>query len=216
MPLILGFVELLGGVLLLTSGITTASFAQIVKGQARDVLDANQPQIPSSSTTPATAAQVNQATGATVPAGQQTTGAPLNTGNIKNAVGDEGTQSFPTYVGKAIAGGGFAADPGTGQTEGNLPIITADLDALGRSLGETIVGISGYRTPAHSVAVGGSAADPHTLGNAEDIGVNSNLRSSAASIPEKVLAAFGLWRPFDPTDDPNNSEVNHIELLGMS
>lgn len=150
------------------------------------------------------------------PAGQRTTGSVLNTGNIKNALGDEGTQSFPTWTGKPIAGGGFAAASGTQQTEGNLPTITADLNALGQSLGETIVGISGYRSPAHSVAVGGSATDPHTQGNAEDIGVNSELRSSAASIPEKVLAAFGLWRPFDPTDDPSNAEVNHVELIGQS
>lgn len=108
---------------------------------------------------------------------------------------------------------GFVADPGTQQTEGELPLITAQLNALGKALGVTIYGISGYRTPAHSVAVGGYADDPHTKGLAEDIGVNSLLRSGAAQISEPELARFGLYRPFDPSDDPNNTEVNHVQLI---
>jgi hypothetical protein len=108
---------------------------------------------------------------------------------------------------------GFIADPGTSQIEGQLPVITAELNALGKALGVTIYGISGYRSPAHSVAVGGFADDPHTQGKAEDIGVNSLLRSSAAQIPEAQLARFNLYRPFDPGDDPNNSEVNHVQLI---
>jgi len=111
------------------------------------------------------------------------------------------------------SGPGFVADPGTSQTEGELPELTARLNALGKALGVTIYGISGYRTPAHSVAVGGYADDPHTKGLAEDIGVNSLLRSSAAQISEAELARFGLYRPFDPSDDPNNTEVNHIQML---
>jgi hypothetical protein len=110
-------------------------------------------------------------------------------------------------------GWGFVADPGTVQDVGQLPIITRDLNALGIALHVTIDGISGYRTPAHSVAVGGYADDPHTKGEAEDIGVNSLLRSSAAQISEADLAKFGLYRPFDPTDDPNNTEVNHVQLI---
>jgi hypothetical protein len=108
---------------------------------------------------------------------------------------------------------GFIADPGTSQAQGELPQLTAALDALGKSLGVTIYGISGYRSPAHSVAVGGFANDPHTQGKAEDIGVNSLLRSSAAQISEAQLARFGLYRPFDPSDNPNNSEVNHVQLI---
>jgi Peptidase M15 len=108
---------------------------------------------------------------------------------------------------------GFIADPGTSQTQGELPTLTAALNSLGKALGVTIYGISGYRSPAHSVAVGGFANDPHTQGKAEDIGVNSLLRSSAAQISEAELARFGLYRPFDPSDDPNNPEVNHIQLI---
>jgi hypothetical protein len=111
------------------------------------------------------------------------------------------------------SGPGFVPDPGTSQTQGQLPTLTARLDALAKSLGVVIYGISGYRTPAHSVAVGGYADDPHTRGQAEDIGVNSLLRSSAAQITEAQLARFGLYRPFDPSGDPTNSEVNHIQLI---
>jgi hypothetical protein len=113
----------------------------------------------------------------------------------------------------ASSGPGFVADPGTSQTEGQLPILTSRLNALAIWLHITIYGISGYRTPAHSVAVGGYADDPHTKGEAEDIGVNSLLRSSAAQISEAELARFGLYRPFDPTDNPGNTEVNHIQLI---
>jgi hypothetical protein len=111
---------------------------------------------------------------------------------------------------------GFVADPGTIQTVGQLPVLTARLDQLARSLGVVIYGISGYRTPAHSVAVGGFANDPHTKGEAEDIGVNSLLRSSAAQISEAQLGRYGLYRPFDPSDDPGNTEVNHVQLIPSS
>ncbi len=113
----------------------------------------------------------------------------------------------------AVRAPGFVADPGTTQNVGQLPVLTARLDALGKALHVTIYGISGYRTPAHSVAVGGFANDPHTKGVAEDIGVGSLLRSSAAQISEATLARFGLYRPFDPSDDPNNTEVNHVQLI---
>ena len=111
------------------------------------------------------------------------------------------------------SGPGFVADPGTSQTEGQLPVLTARLDQLAKALGVVIYGISGYRTPAHSVAVGGFANDPHTRGEAEDIGVNSLLRSSAARITEAQLGQYGLYRPFDPSDNPGNTEVNHIQLI---
>jgi hypothetical protein len=108
---------------------------------------------------------------------------------------------------------GFVADPGTVQTVGQLPALTARLDQLAKALRIVIYGISGYRTPAHSVAVGGFADDPHTKGEAEDIGVNSLLRSSAAQISEAELAQYGLYRPFDPSDNPGNIEVNHVQLI---
>lgn len=103
---------------------------------------------------------------------------------------------------------GFTPDPGTVQTGGDLPTLTSRLNALGKYLGVTIFGISGARTPAHSVAVGGSADDPHVQHKAEDIGVGSQLRSSASGISETVLNKFGLTRPF-----AGAAEVNHIQLL---
>lgn len=111
------------------------------------------------------------------------------------------------------SGPGFVADPGTIQSAGQLPVLTARLDQLAKALDVVIYGISGYRTPAHSVAVGGFADDPHTKGEAEDIGVNSLLRSSAAQISESQLARYGLYRPFDPSDNPSNTEVNHVQLI---
>jgi hypothetical protein len=39
------------------------------------------------------------------------------------------------------------------------------------------------------------------------------LRSSAAQISEADLERFGLYRPFDPSGDANNTEVNHIQLI---
>jgi hypothetical protein len=46
--------------------------------------------------------------------------------------------------------------------------------------------------------------------------VDSLLRSSAARISETELAKFGLYRPFDPSDSPDNTEVNHVQLLPSS
>src|ERR1700729_101393 len=111
---------------------------------------------------------------------------------------------------------GFVADPGTIQDGGQHPELTGQLNALGKALDVTIYGISGYRTPAHSVAVGGYADDPHTKGEAEDIVVNSLLRSSAAQISEPELARYGLYRPFDPSDSPDNTEVTHTQLIPAS
>jgi hypothetical protein len=131
---------------------------------------------------------------------------------ILNLCGGATSSAFAQPIVKG-SGPGFVPDPGTQQTQGQLPVLTARLNQLAKALGVVIYGISGYRTPAHSVAVGGFADDPHTKGLAEDIGVNSLLRSSAAQITEAELARFGLYRPFDPSGDPNNSEVNHIQLI---
>lgn len=106
---------------------------------------------------------------------------------------------------------GFTADPGTQQSEGVLPTLTSRLNTLAKRLGVTIFGISGYRTPAHSVAVGGFADDPHTQAKAEDIAVNSQERASAGIITESQLESVGLTRPF-----AGAQEVNHIQLLGSS
>jgi hypothetical protein len=106
-----------------------------------------------------------------------------------------------------MSGYGFYWDPGKASTVGVEPEIARRLDALAKSLHLRIYGISGYRTPARSVAVGGFPNDPHTQGRAIDIGVNGQLRASAAQLTDQELANFGLVRPF-----PGAAEVNHIQL----
>lgn len=96
---------------------------------------------------------------------------------------------------------GFFPAPGTNYTKGQEPAIAAALRRMGHALKLRLIGISGYRTPAHSVAVGGFADDPHTRGEASDTG-------GAENIPESTLERFGLTRPF-----AGAREANHIQLL---
>lgn len=103
---------------------------------------------------------------------------------------------------------GFVADPGTDFSSGDERTIAQRLDLLAKRLGITIHGISGARTPGHSVAVGGYANDPHTHGAAADIGVNGSLRASASQLTDAQLASVGLYRPF-----PGAAEVNHVQLM---
>src|SRR5437764_3383091 len=61
---------------------------------------------------------------------------------------------------------GFFPAPGTNYSVGEEPEIAARLDRLGKALHLHLVGISGYRTPKHSVEVGGFADDPPEPGAA--------------------------------------------------
>ena len=96
---------------------------------------------------------------------------------------------------------GFFPAPGTNYSVNQEPIIAARLDALGRALGLHLIGISGYRTPAHSVEVGGYADDPHTRGEASDT-------PGVEGVPEATLEEFCLTRPF-----PGAREADHIQEL---
>lgn len=109
-----------------------------------------------------------------------------------------------------MASGGFVADPGTNFTVNQEPKLVTELRKLGEYLNTTIYGISGYRSPQHSVEVGGFANDPHTRGEAVDIGVGSNSRESASRLTAGLLAKFGLYRPFYPA---SAAEINHIQLI---
>ena len=82
--------------------------------------------------------------------------------------------------------------------------MTARLNALGQALGVTIYGISGYRTPAHSVAVGGYADDPHTKGEASDT-------PGVEGVAESVLEQFCLTRPFGGA-----AEADHIQEFPLT
>jgi peptidoglycan hydrolase CwlO-like protein len=94
---------------------------------------------------------------------------------------------------------GFFQAPGTNYSVNQEPIIAARLDALGRSLHLHLIGISGYRTPQHSVEVGGFADDPHTQGIASDT-------PGVEGVPEATLLQFCLTRPF-----PGAREADHIQ-----
>ena len=106
------------------------------------------------------------------------------------------------FVSSGGGGGGFFPAPGTNYSVGEEPQIAARLDRLGRALGLHLIGISGYRTPQHSVEVGGFADDPHTQGRASDT-------PGVEGVPEATLERFGLTRPF-----PGAAEADHIQLLG--
>ena len=95
---------------------------------------------------------------------------------------------------------GFFPAPGTNYSVGNEPIIAARLDRLGKALHLHLIGISGYRTPQHSVEVGGFANDPHTRGEASDT-------PGVEGVPEATLSRFGLTRPFGGA-----AEADHIQL----
>jgi hypothetical protein len=96
---------------------------------------------------------------------------------------------------------GFFPAPGTNYTVNQEPIIAARLDQLGRALNLHLIGISGFRTPQHSVEVGGFADDPHTRGEASDT-------PGVEGVPESTLEEFCLTRPF-----PGPREADHIQEL---
>jgi len=95
---------------------------------------------------------------------------------------------------------GFFPAPGTNYSVGSEPQLAARLDALGKALHLHLIGISGYRSPQHSVEVGGFSNDPHTRGEASDT-------PGVEGVPESVLNQFGLTRPFGGA-----AEADHIQL----
>ncbi|MDX6692093.1 MAG: hypothetical protein QOG15_3550 [Solirubrobacteraceae bacterium] len=109
--------------------------------------------------------------------------------------------AFGGGAGGGGSGGGFFPAAGTNYTVGNEPEIARRLDRLGKALHLHLIGISGYRTPQHSVEVGGFANDPHTRGEASDT-------PGVEGVPEGTLEKFGLTRPFGGA-----AEADHIQLL---
>jgi peptidoglycan hydrolase CwlO-like protein len=96
---------------------------------------------------------------------------------------------------------GFFPAAGTNYSVGEEPIIAARLDLMGRILQLHLIGVSGYRTPQHSVEVGGFADDPHTQGMASDT-------PGVEGVPEGTLVRFCLTRPFGGA-----READHIQEL---
>jgi peptidoglycan hydrolase CwlO-like protein len=95
---------------------------------------------------------------------------------------------------------GFFPAAGTNYSVGNEPAIAERLNTMGRALHLHLIGISGYRSPQHSVEVGGFANDPHTRGEASDT-------PGVEGVGESTLNQFGLTRPF-----PGAAEADHIQL----
>jgi hypothetical protein len=96
---------------------------------------------------------------------------------------------------------GFFPSAGTNYSVNQEPIIAARLDALGKGLQLHLIGVSGYRTPQHSVEVGGFADDPHTRGEASDT-------PGVEGVSESTLASYCLTRPFG-----GPREADHIQEL---
>lgn len=117
-----------------------------------------------------------------------------------------GGYSGPVNItgGYAAHGGsyGFFPAPGTDYSFGPEPEMASRLDALGKALGLHLIGLSGYRTPQHSVEVGGFPNDPHTRGEASDT-------PGIEGVPEATLNRFGLTRPFGGA-----AEADHIQFFG--
>jgi uncharacterized coiled-coil protein SlyX len=99
---------------------------------------------------------------------------------------------------------GFFQAPGTNYSVGVEPELVARLNTMGKALHLHLIGISGYRSPQHSIEVGGFADDPHTRGEASDT-------PGVEGVPEATLNRFGLTRPF-----PGPAEADHIQLLGSA
>jgi hypothetical protein len=93
------------------------------------------------------------------------------------------------------------------------PEIAARLLLLSAKTGKTVYVLSGYRTPAQAVSVGGFADDPHTKGEAMDIGVDGKTISSANSISEAEYESVGLYRPYGTAHGGSSAEDNHVQLL---
>lgn len=111
--------------------------------------------------------------------------------------------------GAGFATGGAVTDDHSGDlTQGQEPQLLTAVKRLASYLHTTIEIISAYRTPQHSVAVGGFADDPHTLGEAMDIGVPGGFLYSNAA--DSIMARFGLYRPFYPA---SAKEYDHVQLL---
>jgi peptidoglycan hydrolase CwlO-like protein len=118
--------------------------------------------------------------------------------SFSGGVAPVGACASTPFVSHGGASGFFPA-PGTDYSVGQEPIIAARLDALGRALQLHLIGISGYRSPQHSVEVGGFADDPHTQGLASDT-------PGVEGVPEATLERFCLTRPF-----PGPREADHIQ-----
>jgi peptidoglycan hydrolase CwlO-like protein len=117
-----------------------------------------------------------------------------------------GTFSGPIgeFTGTPEGDYGFFPAAGTNYSVGEEPALAEHLNTLGKALHLHLIGISGYRSPQHSVEVGGFANDPHTRGEASDT-------PGVEGVSEGTLNQFGLTRPF-----AGAAEADHIQLAGTA
>jgi hypothetical protein len=90
------------------------------------------------------------------------------------------------------------------------PQLLQGLNRMGAQKGVVITVISGYRTPAHSVAVGGFADDPHTKGIAVDAEVGGKPVGSVFSA--KQFQAAGLETGNQPGFFNGKPDPGHVQL----
>lgn len=92
------------------------------------------------------------------------------------------------------------------------PKLLAAMNRLARARGVVIDVNSGYRTPQHSVAVGGFANDPHTRGIAVDAYING--RPIGSVIPPSVWAKYGVQSGDVPNFYNGKPDPEHLQLSG--
>lgn len=189
----IGYAQLLAGGVLLTAAATGHSLRDVIAGRASSLapLVSDIPIIH------------NVAGGTTPPAGGQPS-------NPVDGVPGQQTAGLATSATTAKyfkpAGGG-CGNSASNFTQGNTAEIARRLATLAQRKGTIAYGISGFRTPACSVSVGGFANDPHTKGDAIDFGFGAPTLASAARVTDAELASVGLKRPFG-----GYSEINHVQL----
>jgi hypothetical protein len=91
------------------------------------------------------------------------------------------------------------------------PAFLRALNSVGATLRRVIDVFSGYRTPAHSVAVGGTANDPHTQGVAVDATVGGvpigRVRGAQAAIANAGLVSGDQPGFFHGQPDPSHVQA---------
>ena len=90
------------------------------------------------------------------------------------------------------------------------PKLLSAMNAVAQQHGVKITINSGYRTPQHSVAVGGFANDPHTRGIAVDAYVNG--RPIGEVFGPKVWARYGVISGNQPNFYKGRPDPEHLQL----
>lgn len=90
------------------------------------------------------------------------------------------------------------------------PVLLQKLNAMGAQQRMVIDVISGYRTPQHSVSVGGFADDPHTRGVAVDAEVNGDPIGKVFSA--QVFKDAGLESGNQPNFYKGKPDPGHVQL----